>query len=91
MLKDEKQEEKMTKVLFRTLLACKNEEDVKALLEDLCTYTEVISATNISSATLSRVSRCVRYGSGGYEKFVPARTAEEIASEEDGQSGKEKK
>ena len=113
MLKDEKQEEKMTKVLFRTLLACKNEEDVKALLEDLCTYTEVeqmaqrakaaqllkegktytevISATNISSATLSRVSRCARYGSGGYEKFVPARTAEEIASEEDGQSGKEKK
>ena len=91
MLKDEKQEEKMTKVLFRTLLACKNEEDVKALLEDLCTYTEVISATNISSATLSRVSRCVRYGNGGYEKFVPARTAEEIASEEDGQSGKEKK
>ena len=41
MLKDEKQEEKMTKVLFRTLLACKNEEDVKALLEDLCSYTEV--------------------------------------------------
>ena len=41
MLKDEKQEEKMTKVLFRTLLACQNEEDVKALLEDLCTYTEV--------------------------------------------------
>ena len=113
MLKDEKQEEKMTKVLFRTLLACKNEEDVKALLEDLCTYTEVeqmaqrakaaqllkegktytevIAAMNISSATLSRVSRCVRYGSGGYEKFVPARTAEEIASEEGGQSVKEKK
>ena len=66
---------------------------MKALLDDLCTYTEaeqmaqrakaaqllkagktyaeVIAATNISSATLSRVSRCVRRGSGGYERFVP--------------------
>lgn len=34
------------------------------------TYAQVIEATDISSATLSRVSRCVRYGSGGYIKFL---------------------
>ena len=28
------------------------------------TYTQVISETNISSATLSRISQCVQYGKG---------------------------
>jgi TrpR-related protein YerC/YecD len=34
------------------------------------TYSQVIVATDISSATLSRVSRCIQHGSGGYKKFV---------------------
>lgn len=33
------------------------------------TYNQVIDATNISSATLSRVSRCVQRGDG-YRKFL---------------------
>ncbi|MBQ8203127.1 MAG: TrpR-related protein YerC/YecD [Clostridia bacterium] len=33
------------------------------------TYNEVIAETDISSATLSRVSRCVQYGEG-YTKFI---------------------
>lgn len=33
------------------------------------TYNQVIEETNISSATLSRVSRCIQYGNG-YSKFV---------------------
>lgn len=33
------------------------------------TYNEVIKETEISSATLSRVSRCVQYGNG-YIKFL---------------------
>ncbi len=33
------------------------------------TYENVIKATDISSATLSRVSKCVKYGSG-YKKFL---------------------
>lgn len=33
------------------------------------TYEQVIAVTNISSATLSRVSRCVQYGTG-YKKFI---------------------
>jgi len=33
------------------------------------TYNQVIEATDISSATLSRVSSCVKYGKG-YKKFI---------------------
>ena len=33
------------------------------------TYSKVIEKTDISSATLSRVSRCVQYGNG-YKKFI---------------------
>ena len=33
------------------------------------TYNQVIAETDISSATLSRVSRCVQYGSG-YSKLL---------------------
>ncbi len=36
------------------------------------TYNQVIEATNISSATLSRVSRCVQYGEG-YKKILSAK------------------
>lgn len=39
------------------------------LLLDGKTYNQVISETDISSATLSRVSRCVQYGSG-YNRFL---------------------
>ena len=34
------------------------------------TYAQIIEKTDISSATLSRVSRCINYGGGGYAKFV---------------------
>lgn len=34
------------------------------------TYTEITKETELSSATLSRVSRCVSHGSGGYRKFI---------------------
>lgn len=39
------------------------------LLLDGKTYSQVIAETDISSATLSRVSRCVQYGKG-YRKFL---------------------
>lgn len=36
------------------------------------TYESIISKTDISSATLSRVSRCVKYGNG-YKKVLSAK------------------
>ena len=38
----------------------------KMLLEDK-TFQEVINETKISSATLARVSKCIKYGDGGYK------------------------
>ncbi len=34
------------------------------------TYIEIIEETKLSSATISRVSRAVTHGSGGYKTFV---------------------
>lgn len=39
------------------------------LLIEGCTYEQVIAVTDISSATLSRVSKCVKQGKG-YVKFL---------------------
>ena len=68
--------EKDVKDLFSDLLTIKELEHLaqriraaKLILEGK-TYQQIIDATEISSATLSRVSRCVGYGSGGYRRFV---------------------
>ncbi|MGN0818507.1 MAG: YerC/YecD family TrpR-related protein [Candidatus Coproplasma sp.] len=34
------------------------------------TYSEIIAETDLSSATLSRISRSIAHGSGGYKKFI---------------------
>ena len=39
------------------------------LLLEGCTYSQILAQADISSATLSRVSRCVQYGSG-YSKLL---------------------
>ena len=41
----------------------------KLLLEGH-TYAQIIAVTDISSATLSRVSNCVRRGGGGYKAVI---------------------
>ena len=56
---------------------CTNKE-IEQMAQQICaarlliegkTYNQVIEETDISSATLSRVSRCVQYGEG-YRKFL---------------------
>ncbi len=63
------------KLLFEDLCTFKEIEQMaqritaaKLLMEGK-TYQQVIDVCDISSATLSRVSRCVRYGEG-YNKFL---------------------
>lgn len=34
------------------------------------TYAQISSTTDVSTATLSRISRCIHYGSGGYSKLL---------------------
>ena len=77
--------------LYQLIADIRDPEDVRALLDDLCTrkevenmaeriyaakllmagntYAQVMAQANISSATLSRVSRCVQYGTG-YSKLL---------------------
>ena len=77
--------------LFELIISLDNEDDCRALFDDLCTikevenmaercfaarllmegntYSQVMAQADISSATLSRVSRCVQYGSG-YSKLL---------------------
>ena len=77
--------------LYQLLAQISDPEDIRLLLDDLCTrkevenmaervfaakllmdgntYNQVMAQADISSATLSRVSRCVQYGSG-YSKLL---------------------
>ena len=48
---------------------CQRLKAAKMFLEGK-TYNEIIEETEISSATLARVPKCVRYGSGGYENVI---------------------
>ena len=72
--------------LCRLIAGIDDPEDIRVLLDDLCTrkevenmaerifaakllmegntYNQVMAQADISSATLSRVSRCVQYGKG---------------------------
>lgn len=78
--------------LCEVLANVKEAGEVRAFLEDLCTYKEVeqmalrayaarlfldgntyaaiIEKTELSSATLSRISRCISHGSGGYKRVL---------------------
>lgn len=78
--------------LYRMLASLESEEEVRMLLEDLCTfkeieqmaqrlecaellmqgktYAQIAELTDISTATLSRISRCIQYGSGGYSRLL---------------------
>ena len=43
---------------------------VASLLKDKVVYSNISSLTGASAATISRVNRCINYGSGGYEKVL---------------------
>lgn len=34
------------------------------------TYENIVKETKMSSATISRVNRCIQYGSGGYKRIL---------------------
>lgn len=40
------------------------------MLLDGCTYENIQQQVEISTATISRVNRCIQYGSGGYETML---------------------
>ena len=74
--------------LYKTLLKIETYEECEALLDDLCTktelasiaqrlvvakmlsekrvYSDIVAETGASTATISRVNHCLKYGSQGY-------------------------
>lgn len=44
--------------------------EVAAMLNDKCTYVEIAEKTGASTATISRVNRCLHYGTDGYKLAI---------------------
>lgn len=44
--------------------------EVARLLRAQMTYNDIAQATGASTATISRVNRCLLYGAGGYSKIL---------------------
>ena len=53
------------------LKAMQQRMDVALLLDQGLIYSEILEQTGASSATISRVNRCLHYGSGGYQAILP--------------------
>ncbi len=53
------------------LKAMEQRIDVAMLLDDGMIYSEILERTGASSATISRVNRCLHYGAGGYKALIP--------------------
>lgn len=51
--------------------------EVASLLDDGMIYNDILERTGASSATISRVNRCLHYGAGGYKIIVPRLKAEQ--------------
>ena len=52
------------------LLSLSQRYEVAKMLREKKTYLEIAEKTGASTATISRVSRCLNYGSGGYRKAI---------------------
>ncbi len=44
--------------------------DTAILLEQGANYQEICTAVGVSTATIGRVSKCLKYGSGGYRQAI---------------------
>ncbi|MBP1758533.1 MAG: TrpR-like protein [Firmicutes bacterium] len=53
------------------LRAMEQRLEVAMYLNDGLIYNDILDRTGASSATISRVNRCLRYGAGGYQAVLP--------------------
>ena len=51
-------------------MAMEQRFEVAQLLDEGSIYSDVLEKTGVSSATVSRVKRCLNYGSGGYRMVL---------------------
>lgn len=55
--------------------------EVAKLLEDGLVYSEIAQKTGSSTATISRVKRCLDYGDGGYKMVLDKNSSELLAKD----------
>ena len=53
------------------LKAMEQRMEVAMLLDQGLIYSEILGRTGASSATISRVNRCLHYGANGYRTVIP--------------------
>ena len=53
------------------LKAMEQRIEVAMYLRDGMIYQDILRETGASSATISRVNRCLQYGAGGYQAVLP--------------------
>ena len=53
------------------LKALEQRMEVAMLLDDGLIYSDILERTGASSATISRVNRCLHYGAEGYHTVIP--------------------
>ena len=53
------------------LKAMEQRMEVAMLLDQGLIYSEILERTGASSATISRVNRCLHYGCDGYQTVIP--------------------
>lgn len=53
------------------LQAMEQRIEVALLLHDGLIYSDILERTGASSATISRVNRCLNYGAEGYQEILP--------------------
>ena len=53
------------------LRAMEQRMEVAMLLDQGLIYSEILERTGASSATISRVNRCLHYGADGYRTIIP--------------------
>ena len=53
------------------LRAMEQRFEVAMLLSDGMIYNDILERTGASSATISRVNRCLHYGANGYRTIIP--------------------
>jgi len=59
------------------LKAMEQRMDVAMLLDEGLIYSDILERTGASSATISRVNRCLHYGADGYQTVIPRLKAQE--------------
>lgn len=55
---------------IKELLEMSQRLSVAKLLRRGMSYSQISQKTGVSTATISRISRCIEYGSGGYKMII---------------------